>query len=110
MPMDSFTSNYDVVITLLISGILGALGQGVRVWFGLSELIYNKSSLADAAFVGNMSSGSIFVGFAAGSSFSLLRLFPQGHTLISMVMTIALGYLVADMIEIVKHRRRTLSL
>ena len=105
--MDSFTSNYDVVITLLISGILGALGQGVRVWF---ELIYNKSSLADAAFVGNMSSGSIFVGFAAGSSFSLLRLFPQGHTLISMVMTIALGYLVADMIEIVKHRRRTLSL
>jgi hypothetical protein len=49
MPMDSFANNYDVVITLLISGILGALGQGIRVWFGLSELIYNKSSLEHAA-------------------------------------------------------------
>jgi len=110
MPMDSFTNNYDVVITLLISGILGALGQGIRVWFGLSELIYNKSSLAHAAFVGTMSSGSIFVGFAAGSSFSLLRIFPQGHTLISMAMTIVLGYLVADLLEIVRNRRHTLFL
>lgn len=108
--MDSFANNYDVVITLLISGILGALGQGIRVWFGLSELIYNKSSLAHAAFVGTMSSGSIFVGFAAGACFSLLRIFPQGHTFSAMAMTIALGYLVSDVFEIVRSRQRSLSL
>jgi hypothetical protein len=75
MPMDSFANNYDVVITLLISGILGALGQGIRVWFGLSELIYNKSSLEHAARR-HHEFREHFVGFAAGACFSLLRIFP----------------------------------
>jgi hypothetical protein len=103
MPMDSLTSNYDVVMTLLISGILGALGQGIRVWFGLSELIYNKSSLVHAAFAGNMNSGSIFIGYASGICFSLLWIFPNGFTTATSVITVAFGFIVSDLIAIFKR-------
>lgn len=97
--MDSFTNNCDVIITLLISGILGALGQGIRVWFELSELIYNKSSLRHDAFAGNMRSGSIFIGFISGMGFSLLWAYPNGYTIATMVVTAGVGYIATDLAE-----------
>jgi len=96
--MDSFTNNYDVIITLLISGILGALGQGIRVWFGLSELIYNKNFLIDDAAKSSRS-GSIFIGYITGFSMVLLHLVPREFTIESIAMVIAAGYAATDIIE-----------
>jgi len=97
--MDSLTSNYDVVMTLLISGILGALGQGIRVWFGLSELIYNKSSLINATFASNIKTGSIFIGFITGICISLLQSHTAGFTLVSAIVIAASGYIATDLTE-----------
>lgn len=98
--MDSFTSSYDVIITLLISGILGALGQGIRVWFGLSELIYSKSSLTvDDGAESNFTSGSIFIGFLSGALTILLDNHTNGFTFEAMLMIIACGYIMTDLAE-----------
>ena len=99
MPMDSLTSNYDVIMTLLISGILGALGQGVRVWFGLSELIYNKSSLINDTFASSIKTGSIFIGFTTGICISLLQSHAAGFSIASVVVIAAAGYVATDLTE-----------
>lgn len=98
--MDSFTSSYDVIITLLISGILGALGQGIRVWFGLSELIYIKDSLTvDETAENSFMSGSIFIGFLAGGLTILANPHPNGFTPESVLMIIMCGYIATDLAE-----------
>jgi hypothetical protein len=98
--MDSFTGSYDVIMTLLISGILGALGQGIRVWFGLSELIYKKNFPAiDEVAESSFMSGSIFIGFLAGGLTILANAHPHGFTIESGLMVIACGYIMTDLAE-----------
>jgi hypothetical protein len=60
--------------------------------------------------VGTMSSGSILLVSQLELVFRCLGYFPQGHTFSAMAMTIALGYLVSDVFEIVRSRQRSLSL
>ena len=105
--MDSLTSNYDVIMMLLIGGILGVLGQGIRVWFGLSELNYNKSFLTvDEIANPNRRSGSIFIGFITGILIILLKS-AAIHTITAepFLLAILSGYIVTDFIESVLINR-----
>lgn len=98
--MDSLTNNYDVITMLLICGILGALGQGIRVWFGLKETVfYNKISPQEISNR-NPISPCIFIGFVTGMLIALVEMPSINEFSTELIWTIiASGFVMSDFVE-----------
>ncbi|WP_309640700.1 hypothetical protein [Flavobacterium sp.] len=100
--MELFCNNCDVVFSLLISGILGAIGQALRIWIGLYKLNLNKNPLVDTVDLSNPSNklGGIFIGLLVGIILTLLTdsLF-NSFSLERIIALIASGYAITDLIE-----------
>ena len=101
--MDAIANNYTSIIIFLISGILGTVGQGISVWVALNDLVYNKSSLNQRAFVGSYISGSTFIGFITGLAVDMLQSFPAAFSFESVALAIITGFLVADIFEFCRN-------
>lgn len=101
--MDYFCNNCDAIFSVLISGILGTIGQALRIGVGLFQLNLNKHPLVNAADESHPSRqlGGIFVGFAIGMLLSLATnsLF-HDYMLQRIITLIAAGYTVTYGIEI----------
>jgi len=98
----------DIINNILAGGMLGAIGQGVRIAIGLKK--FNEGNAANAAQgkpVEEFSSGrlliSIFIGFVAGAMGMLVKgsgLSDKGNYSTEAIVTIiAIGYSGADFIE-----------
>ena len=101
--MDYFCNNCDAIYAVLISGILGAIGQALRIGIGLFQLNLSKHPLVKATDESHPSFklGGIFVGFAVGMLLTLATnsLF-QAYTLPRIITLIAAGYVITYGIEI----------
>lgn len=95
-----------IINTLLAGGLLGILGQGVRIAVGMKK--FNESNTASAAqglpteeFSTSRLLISIFIGFVAGAIALLIKESGDGKTLETetVVTIIAAGYSGADFIE-----------
>jgi ABC-type uncharacterized transport system permease subunit len=101
-PMEFFTNNCDAIISLLISGILGVLGQGLRVWVGLNKLYNKKNSLTVSKDVvdNNRMLGSIFIGFCIGVLLAFLTgTLNKEFTIDKIIAFVACGYAITDLTE-----------
>ena len=101
--MEFFCNNYDVIFSLLISGILGALGQALRIWIGVYKLNKKNNPLTTTIEGSNafFTLGGIFIGFLVGIILTLLTdAIYTSFTLERIVALIASGYTVTDCIEI----------
>jgi hypothetical protein len=98
----------EIINNVLAGGMLGALGQGIRVAVGLKK--FNEENAANAAQgkpIEEFSTGrlviSIFVGFVAGAIGMLVKgatLSDKGNFSTEAIVTIiAIGYSGADFIE-----------
>lgn len=94
----------DLILTILTGGILGAVGQGVRVIVGLKkvyDLSLQKGSVFKDSFDGSSLLFSLLIGFVAGvlgvigmEDFDNLEIGKE-----SILMLIGIGYAGADFIE-----------
>ncbi|GAB3902940.1 hypothetical protein GCM10028803_30490 [Larkinella knui] len=100
------TSPECILITLLLSGLLGLIGQGIRVIVGLKKLreeaaaenAPNPKAAFDDKFDVRQLWLSLFIGFIAGCLANLGR--PKGEfTPEVQLAIIAAGYAGADFIE-----------
>lgn len=101
--MEFFCNNYDVIFSLLISGILGALGQTLRIWLGIYKLNKKNNPLTTAIEGSNtfFTLGGVFIGFLIGITLTFLTdSIYATFTLERIVALIASGYTVTDCIEI----------
>jgi hypothetical protein len=101
--MEFFYNNYDVIFSFLISGILGALGQTLRIWLGVYKLNKKNNPLTTTLEGSNafFALGGIFIGFIIGILVTLLTdAIHATFSLERIVALIATGYTVTDFIEI----------
>jgi hypothetical protein len=99
--MEFFCNNYDTLISLLVSGIWGAIGQALRIWLGVFKLNKKNNPLGIEGSNSSITLGGIFIGFFVGIILTLLT--DTIYTIFSLdriIMLIALGYTVTDCIEI----------
>ena len=101
--MDYFCNNCDAIFSVLISGILGAIGQALRIGIGLFQLNLNKHPLVNVADEIHPSRqlGGIFVGFAVSILLTLAtNTIFQAYTLPRIITLIAVGYSLTYGVEI----------
>lgn len=101
--MEFFCNNYDVIFSFLISGILGALGQTLRIWLGVYKLNKKNNPLTTTLEGSHVffALGGIFIGFFIGIILTLLTdAIHATFSLERIVALIASGYTVTDCIEI----------
>ena len=99
--MDSLTANYNVIMMLLMGGLLGALGQGIRVWFGLKETIfYHKITPQEEKACRKLMPPSIFIGFVTGLFIVIFKM-PSINELSTELIwiIIASGFVMSDFVE-----------
>ncbi len=100
--MNFFCNNCDAIYAVLISGILGAIGQALRIGIGVYKLNLNKHPLVNAADQSHPSCklGGIFIGFLVGFLLTLLtKTLSSSFTGIRVIALIAAGYAVSHIIE-----------
>jgi hypothetical protein len=100
--METTSNAYDLLCFLFVGGLLGILGQGIRIIIGLKKLDQQRAIDEDKAelFTSNRLFVSIFIGFIAGSLALLTKwgTLPKfDHELILTIITA--GYAGADFIE-----------
>lgn len=94
----------DLILAILIGGILGAVGQGVRVIVGLKK-VYDESFQKGTAFSENFDSPSLLFSLLIGFIAGVLGIVSVGNleTLTigkeQILMLIGIGYAGADFIE-----------
>jgi hypothetical protein len=106
--MEFFCNNYDVLFSFLISGILGALGQTLRIWLGVYKLNKKNNPLTTTLEGSNafFALGGVFIGFIIGIVVTLLTdAIHASFSLERIVALIASGYTVTDFIEINSTRK-----
>ncbi|SFW50744.1 hypothetical protein [Chitinophaga sancti] len=98
----------DILYTVIAGGLLGALGQGIRIAVGLKKLSdYNAQQVASGNAPEKMDTGrlwvSIFIGFVAGAIGMIIKgaslKTADGYQTEAIVTIIAIGYAGADFIE-----------
>ena len=97
--------NTDLIYQILLGGLLGVLGQGIRVVSGLAKL--NASNVANKAnnqptsdFSASRLLVSLFIGFIAGAVASLIKGGASSADDKTFIVTImAAGYSGADFLE-----------
>jgi len=108
--MDFFCNNCDAIYAALISGILGAIGQALRIGIELFKLSLNKSPLVQTADLSNpgYKLGGIFIGFLVGILLTLITKTEwNSFTSIRVIAIIAAGYAVTHLIENAKTISKT---
>jgi len=100
--MDFICNNCDVIYAALISGILGAIGQALRIGIGLYKLQLVKNPLLAVSDQSNPSKklGVIFIGFLVGVAIALLT--NTNSAALSterIILLMASGYAVTHLIE-----------
>jgi hypothetical protein len=101
--MNFFCNNCDVIYAVLISGILSAIGQALRIGIGVYKLRLNKHPLVNAAEQSHPSSklGGIFIGFIAGMLLTLAtKTNFHDDTMLYIVILVATGYAITYGIEL----------
>jgi hypothetical protein len=101
--MNFFCNNCDVIYAVLISGILGAIGQALRIGIGVYKLSLKKHPLVNATEQSHPSCklGGIFVGFIAGMLLTLATNTNfQDDTMLHIVALVATGYAITYGIEL----------
>jgi hypothetical protein len=97
--------NTDLIFQILVGGLLGVLGQGIRVVSGLAKLnasnaINTASNQPTSAFNAQRLLVSLFIGFIAGAIASLIKGGASSADDKTFIVTImAAGYSGADFIE-----------
>jgi len=98
----------DIIYTVIAGGLLGALGQGIRIAVGLKKLSdSNAQQVASGNTPEKMDTGrllvSIFIGFVAGAIGMIIKgaslKTADGYQTEAIVTIIAIGYAGADFIE-----------
>ncbi len=91
----------DIINLVLSGGLLGALGQGIRLAVGLKKMNDTKSTTEPKeGFNGNRLVLSIFIGFVAGAIGMLIKQPASTDINTQFIITIiATGYAGADFIE-----------
>lgn len=92
----------DVIITIVAGGLLGILGQGIRMAIGLKKLSdanVNKVEAEKSELNGTRLIVSLFIGFVAGALFLLIKGVEQIDNNEFLFSVIAAGYSGADFIE-----------
>ena len=91
----------DVLILILLGGLLGAFGQGMRVVVGLKKM-YDQANRQNAEFTAQFSSSklmiSLFIGFLAGGIGILTMEQPKLGKELYLTL-LGIGYAGADFIE-----------
>ncbi|MBP1650109.1 MAG: hypothetical protein H6Q26_266 [Bacteroidetes bacterium] len=98
----------DIIYTVIAGGLLGAIGQGIRIAVGLKKLSdSNAQQVAAGSTPEKMDAGrlwvSIFIGFVAGAIGMIIKgtslKTADGYQTEAIVTIIAIGYAGADFIE-----------
>jgi hypothetical protein len=101
----------DIIYTVIAGGLLGAMGQGIRIAVGLKKLSDSNAQKIAKADVDDppekMDSGrlwvSIFIGFVAGAIGMIIKGTSlkgvNGYQTEAVVTIIAIGYAGADFVE-----------
>jgi hypothetical protein len=91
---------YDVITTIIAGGLLGTLGQGIRMAVGLKKLsdTNRASGGAETDINGARLLLSLFIGFVAGALFLLIKDDTEINKEL-LFTVIAAGYSGADFIE-----------
>lgn len=93
---------YDIINSILAGGLLGILGQGIRMAIGLKKLSDTNSGKADSE-IKEISSArliiSLFIGFVAGALFLLIKGVDDIGKREFIFSVIAAGYSGTDFIE-----------
>lgn len=91
---------YDVITTIVAGGLLGTLGQGIRMAVGLKKLsdTNRASGGAETDINGARLLLSLFIGFVAGALFLLIKDDTEFNKEL-LFTVIAAGYSGADFIE-----------
>lgn len=98
----------DIIYTVIAGGLLGAIGQGIRIAVGLKKLSdSNAQQVASGSTPEKMDAGrlwvSIFIGFVAGAIGMIIKgaslKTADGYQTEAIVTIIAIGYAGADFIE-----------
>lgn len=100
--MDYFCNNCDAIFSVLISGILGAIGQALRIGIGLYKLSLGKNPLLTVAelSIPSKKQGVIFLGFTVGILITVLtKTFHLHFSLERIIALITSGYAVTHAIE-----------
>lgn len=95
-------TTYDLISNLIAGGILGVIGQGIRIIVGLKKLDEKRVTQVDEKeiFNNNRLFISIFIGFIAGMIAILVKsTSSNGFTNELILAIIASGYSGADFIE-----------
>lgn len=100
--MDFICNNCDAIYAVLISGILGAIGQALRIGTGLYKLKLEKNPLFAVSDLSIPSKrlGVIFIGFAVGVLLALLtNAISTALSLEQIIFLITSGYAVTYLLE-----------
>lgn len=100
--MDFICNNCDAIYAVLISGILGAIGQALRIGMGLYKLKLEKYPLSTVSDQSNPSKrlGVIFIGFLLGIMITIITNTEwNSFTVLRVIALIASGYVATLMIE-----------
>ena len=100
--MNFICNNCDAIYAVLISGILGAIGQALRIGMGLYKLKLEKNPLVKAADLSDpgYKLGVIFIGFLVGIVVTIITNTEwNSFTVLRVIALIAAGYVVTHMIE-----------
>lgn len=85
---------------LLAGGLLGIIGQGIRIIVGLKKLDDQRSAGATEAFTVNRLLVSLFIGFIAGALAAIANYPEEGALSREFILgIIAAGYAGADFVE-----------
>ncbi len=91
----------DVLVMILVGGLLGALGQGLRVVVGLKK-VYDQAHATNGDFTSLFDASkllvSLFIGFLAGSLAILFMDLPEEPKQLYALL-VGAGYAGADFIE-----------
>lgn len=93
---------YEIITTIVAGGLLGTLGQGIRMAIGLKKLSDTNATKAsdDKTEVnGTRLMLSLFIGFVAGALFLLIKGVDDVTDKEFLFSVIAAGYSGADFIE-----------
>ncbi|WP_412464092.1 hypothetical protein [Flavobacterium mekongense] len=93
---------YEVITTIVAGGLLGTLGQGIRMAIGLKKLSDTnalKSDVDKTDVNGTRLLLSLFIGFVAGALFLLVKGVDDINNKEFLFSVIAAGYSGADFIE-----------
>lgn len=100
--MNFLCNNCDAIFSLLISGILGAIGQALRIGIGLYKLKLTKTPFANTEDLSNPSKklGGIFIGLLVGIISTLLtNTVFDNFSFLRVIALVAAGYAVTDFID-----------